>query len=71
VVLVSVHTSTTNLNGVVLCDVVEVGEDPTGADVLTCRTRNHNVADASSEDPNARAVQPTPTAPGYEEHRVG
>lgn len=46
-------------NGVALCDVVSAT-----ATEITCRTRPHLVADASSDDPFARNVKAVPVGPG-------
>jgi hypothetical protein len=64
VVLVRVPVSTTNLNGQVLCDVVNVTAGVPPATTLTCITRAHRVADASSDDPFALDIEPRPTDPG-------
>jgi hypothetical protein len=64
VVMVRVPVSTTNLNAQLLCDVVNVTAGVPPATTLTCITRNHLVADASSDDPFARDIEPRPTDPG-------
>jgi hypothetical protein len=66
VVLLRVPPSSTHPSGVVLCDVEGVVgvEGGSGASRLTCRTRPHLAADASADDPDARAVEPVATGPG-------
>lgn len=62
-----VPVSTTFLNGLILCDVLNVtagSEDIDGFDVLTCMTRPHLATDASSEDAMARNVEARATEPG-------
>lgn len=59
VVLIPVPVSTTFLNGLVLCDVLNATQTQ-----LTCRTRPHLATDASTGDPMARKVVPSFSAPG-------
>jgi hypothetical protein len=61
IAVVAVPVSTTFPNGIALCDVSEVAPD--GAS-LACTTRPHLAADASADDPSARAVAPLPTPAG-------
>jgi hypothetical protein len=61
VVVIAVPVSTTFLNGVVLCDVVNVSSS---GDALTCRTRAHLVTDASSDDAMGTRLEARDTEPG-------
>lgn len=63
-----VPISTTFLNGLVLCDVINItatADNSAGAfDTLTCMTRPHLATDASSDDAMARNLEASPTEPG-------
>jgi hypothetical protein len=61
VAFIRVPVSTTFPNGLVLCDVVAVAPE---GDSLACTTRRHVAADATADDPSARAVAPRQTAAG-------
>jgi len=62
--MLQVAISTTFLNGLILCDVQNITAGFGALDSLTCRTRPHLAADASSEDAMGRMLEARDTKPG-------